>query len=164
MAATCTERVALWPLAAAVEGIAATSHVIFTPDGDVYEEAAADYSGFRVLDNGADAYPADFVGDDVVIQFMQPISDADLQKEIQAARRSARATVGQRPQARPPAKCLNWQGSEQNMPRQEVADFLAGAIAPGKALERPVRDGARDHASWHRTPIKTADGDFEWIV
>ena len=98
------ERVALWPLAAAVEGTAATNHVILTPDGDVYEEAAADYSGFCALDNGADAYSADFVGGDVVIQFVQRISYADLQKEIQAARRSARATVGQRPQARPPAK------------------------------------------------------------
>ena len=40
------ERVALGPLAAAVEGTAATSHVIFTSDSNVYEEAAADYSFF----------------------------------------------------------------------------------------------------------------------
>ena len=48
------ERVALWPLAAAVEGTAATSHVILTSDGDVYVEASADYSGFRLLDNVED--------------------------------------------------------------------------------------------------------------
>ena len=53
----------------------------------------ADYLGFRLLDNAADLYPRDFVGDDDVVQFMQPISDADLQKDIQAARCSARSTV-----------------------------------------------------------------------
>ena len=49
------ERVALWSLAAAVEGTAATSHVILTLDGNVYKEAA-DYSGFRLLGNAGEEY------------------------------------------------------------------------------------------------------------
>ena len=158
------ERVALWPLVAAVEGAFAMSHVVITPHGDIYEEAAADYAGFRLLDNDATGYPPDFVGDELVVQFAEGVADADLLKEIRSARRSARATVGQRPRASPPTKWLSWDGTESELPRGGVVDALAGVLGAGTAIVRPVRDAVRDPPPAHRVVTKTGSGEFEWVV
>ena len=40
---------------------------ILTAHGHAYEQAAADYVGFRVFDDGAKEYPEDCVGDEEVI-------------------------------------------------------------------------------------------------
>ena len=121
------ERVALWPLVAPIVDSTATSFAILTAHGHAYEEAAADYVGFCVLDDGAKEYPEDFVGDDEVIQFSAPIPDADLLSEIQSARRSAKATAGKRPQAKPSTRYVDWGGGEHDLPGLGVGDRLAGS-------------------------------------
>ena len=130
----------MWLLTSAIVGGLAQSYAIITPGGDAYKETVSDYSSLRLMDGAAPMYPADFVGDNEVVQFELPMSDKTILDEINAARRSAAATVGTRPQAKPATKYLTWNGGEKDVPPLGIGartfDALSGQRPP---LERPVR-------------------------
>ena len=87
------ERVALWPVASAKVGGAASSFAILTADGDAYEEALEDYCGFRLMDIADPKYPGDFVKDFDIGHFSEPHTEDALLKEIVVARGSIVATI-----------------------------------------------------------------------
>ena len=96
-----------------------------------------------------------------MIQFSAPIPDADLLSEIQSARRSAKATAGKRPQAKPSTRYVDWGGGEHDLPGLGVGDRLAGVLGGAIPLDRPVRNA--DAPKDHRKTGKTKDGAHDWL-
>ena len=163
------ERVAMWPLTSAIVGGPAQSYAIITPGGDAYEETVSDYSGLRLMDNAAPIYPADFVEDNEVVQFEVPMSDKTLLGEINAARRSAAAIIGTRPQAKPATRYLTRSGGEKDVPPLGIGARTFDALSSQRTLERPVRGaGEAGDAPVRRLQVKSrpagAAGSRKWVI
>ena len=156
------------------------SCAIVTSHGDVYEESAADYSGFALLDNNDDGYPDAFVAGCEVVQFGVPLKDEDLLAEIQGARRRAHASREGRHPCRPATQWMTWDGTTKDLPALGRLDGAAARTGTAESMKRPVHDRAEETVAapgWRvfgkSPPVSKAEenrlalrgvADFQWIV
>ena len=120
------------------------SWYVLTPDGDFYEEDAADYASQTVI-TAQPGYPRGVLQ---VVSFKDVWELDDMKREILRGRRAARATMGRVGLVRPersPERGVDYYGAPFDLEEEGVASRVSRQLFGGPGSHRPgapVRAGA----------------------